>query len=207
MRRLLILTICIFMAFGLVGCGCGGGDDATLTDDKRVAITADGNDVYLDEAKYYAYSSQATYEVYYITNKKDIDWNEKVDGTSWQGTVKVQTLDDICRREFFYNKRDEYNVKLDSDEKKEVGKQVQNYYSQSSKKLKDKIGIKKSRLKEIFTKDAISRKVEDIMNAEEKGASGKAYKNWYSDSKIEYAKCWSDINFNDHIFELKDANY
>ena len=37
---------------GLAGCGCGSKDDAKKTDDKRLAITADGHEVFLDEAKY-----------------------------------------------------------------------------------------------------------------------------------------------------------
>lgn len=205
MRKLLIITICIMFAVGLAGCGCGSKDDSKLTDDKRLAVTVDGNDVYLDEAKYYAYSSQGTYEIYYIANDKDIDWNEKTEGSTMQGVVKGQALDDICRRECFYDKRKEYNVKLDADEKKEVGKKVKNYFEESSKKLKEKIGITRKRLKQIFTKDAIAQKVEDIMEAEEKGAAGKYYKDFIDDASVNCEKCWSDINFQQHIFNKKDA--
>ena len=193
------------MVMGLAGCGCGKKDDSKTPENERVAVTVDGHEVYLDEAKYYAYSSQATYEVYYITNDEDIDWNEKVEGSTWQGAVKGQTLDDICRRECFYDKRDEYNVKLDKEEKSEVDKKVMNYYSESSKVLKDKIGVKKARLKEIFTKAAIAQKVEDIMEAEEKGSSGKYYKDWIDDASVDCEKCWSDINFQTHIFTKKDV--
>lgn len=204
MRRLILLTICILFTLGLVGCGCGSKDDAKLKDDKRVAITVDGEDVYLDEAKYYIYSSQGTYEIYYISNDEEIDWNEKVEGSTWQGAVKGQTLDDICRRECFYAKKDEYNVKLEAEEKEEVEKKVKNYFSESSKKLKEKIGISRKRLKAIYTKDAIAQKVEDIMEAEEKGSAGKYYKDWIDDVSVNCEKCWSDINFQEHIFNKKD---
>ena len=204
MKRLLILTICIAMVLGLTGCGCKNKDDPTLVDKKRVAITVDGNDVYLDEAKYYAYSSQATYEVYYITNDEDVDWNEKVEGSTLQGVVKGNTLDDICRRECFYDKRKEFNVKLDKDEKKEVDKKVKNYFSESSQKLKDKIGISRKRLKEVFTKDAIAQKVEDIMEANEKGSAGKYCKDWIDDASVNCNDCWAQIQFDTHIFDKKD---
>ena len=206
MKRIILLTICIIIALGLVGCGCGNSDDASQGDDKRVAITVDGEDVFLDEAKYYAYSSQATYEVYFITQGEEIDWSQPVEGSTWEGTVKGQVLDEICRREFFYEKRNEYNVKLDKAEKKEVGRKVKNYFSKSNKKLKSKIGISKSRLKDVFTKAAISQKVEDIMEAEKKGSAGKAYKKWVDDVSVECEKCWSDIHFNDHIFTLDNVD-
>ncbi|MBP5773686.1 MAG: hypothetical protein J6W35_06410 [Eubacterium sp.] len=205
MKKLLVLTICISLSLGLVGCGCGSKDDATLTDDKRLAITVDGNEVFLDEAKYYAYSSQATYEVYFISEGKEIDWNAKVEGTTWQGMVKGQALDDICRRECFYAKKDEYNVKLEKEEKEEVDKKVKNYFSETSDKLKNKIGISKKRLKEVFTKDAIAQKMEDIMEAEEKGSAGKYYKDFIDDASVDCEKCWSDINFQEHIFNLKEV--
>lgn len=206
MKRLLILTICIMFALGLVGCGCGSKDDANATDDKKLAITVDGNEVYLDEAKYYAYSAQATNEVYYIANEpNEIDWNKNVGRGTAQEAVKGEVLDSICQRECFYEKKDEYNVKLDADEKKEVDNKVKNYYSESSKKLKDIIGVSKKRLKEIFTKDAIAQKVEDIMEAEEKGSASKYSKDWIDDASVDCEKCWSDINFQTHIFSKKDV--
>ena len=205
MKRLISLTICVILALGLVGCACGKDDDSSLPDDKRVAVTVDGEDTYLDEAKYYAYSSQATYEVYFITKGKDIDWNKNVDGTTWQGTVKGKVLNDISKRECFYEQREDYNVQLNDEEKEEVHKKITNYYSQSSKKLKDKIGIKKKRLKEVFTKAAIAQKVEDIMNAKEKGSADKFSKKWMDDSSVDCEKCWSEINFNEHIFTLEDT--
>ena len=204
MKRLITFTICIALVLGLAGCGCKSKDDSKLTDDKRLAITVDGNEVFLDEAKYYAYSSQGTYEIYFIANDDEIDWNEKVEDSTWQGTVKGQTLDDICRRECFYDKRKEYNVKLDSDEKEEVEKKVKNYFSDSSKVLKDKIGISRKRMKAVFTKDAIAKKVEDIMEAQEKGSAGKYYKDWIDDASVDCERCWSDINFQQHIFSKKD---
>ena len=205
MRKLLIFTICIGLVMSMAGCGCGSKDDATLPNNERLAITVDGNEVFLDEAKYYAYSSQATYEVYFISEGKEIDWNAKVEGTTWQGMVKGQTLDDICRRECFYAKKDDYNVKLETEEKEEVERKVKNYFAESSDKLKKKIGITKKRLMEVFTKDAVATKVQDIMEAEEKGSAGKYYKDFIDDASVKCEKCWSGINFGEHIFNLKEV--
>lgn len=206
MKKLLIFTICISVALIFAACGCGGSDDSKMTDDKRLAITVDGNDVYLDEAKYYAYSAQATNEVYYIANdEKEIDWNSKVEDGTAQGAVKGEVLNSICQREILYDKRDEYNVKLDAEEKEEVEKNVENYFAESSKKLKDKIGITKKRLKEVFTKDAIAQKVQDIMVAEDKEGASDKIKDWIDDASVSCEKCWSNINFQTPIFTKKDA--
>ena len=43
------------------------------------------------------------------------------------------------------------------------------------------------------------------MEAEEKGSASKYYKDWIDDSSVNCEKCWSDINFQEHIFNLKDA--
>ena len=190
---------------GLASCGCGSKDNTKLSDDKRVAITVDGHDVYLDEARYYAYSAQATNEVYYIANEpREIDWNQKVESGTAQNAIKGEVLDSICRRECFYDKREEYNVKLDSDEKKEVEKNVKNYFSQTSEKLKNKINISKKRLGEVFTKDMIATKVEDIMEVETKGLVGDYYKDFIDNASVNCEKCWSDINFQQHILSKKD---
>ena len=205
MKKLIALIICITLSATLVGCGCSNSDDANLPDDKKVAVKVDGNEIFLDEAKYYAYSSQATYEVYYISNGEEIDWNEKLEEGTWEQVVKGKVLDDICRRECFYEKKDEYNVSLDDEAKEEIEKKVKNYYSQTSDNLKKKIGIKKKRLRQVFEKEYLSQKVEDIMNAEEKDSSGDYYKKWSEDVSVKCEKCWSDINFDDNVFTLQDA--
>ena len=199
------------MCLGLVGCGCSSKDDAKLTDDKRVAITVDGNDVYLDEAKFYAYSAQAANELYYIGNEKnEIQWDAPYENDTYQGAVKGRVSDDMCQTECFFAKKDEYNVKLDADEKKKIDIDVENYFSEHTDgdnhydKLQKKIGITKKRLKEVLTKEAIAQKVQDIMEAEKKGSAGKYYKDWIDDVSINCRKCWSDINFNEHIFSKKD---
>lgn len=206
MKKLLILTICISLTLTFAGCGCGSKDDSKLADSERLAVTVNGEDVYLDEAKYYAYSAQATNEVYYIANEdNEIDWNSKVEDGTAQNAVKGEVLNSICQREILYDKRDEYNVKLDADEKEEVEKNVENYFAESSKKLKDKIGITKKRLKAVFTKDAIAQKVQDIMVAEDKEAASDKIKDWIDDASISCEKCWADINFKTPIFSKKDA--
>ena len=213
MKRLIALTICIILALGLVGCGCGSKDDATLTDDKRVAITVDGNEVFLDEAKFYAYSAQAANELYYIGNEdSEIKWNDKYEDGTYQGAVKGRVLDDICQRECFYAKKDDYNVKLDEDEKKKIDIEVKNYFEEHKDadnhydKLQEKIGITEKRLKEVLTKEAIAQKVQDIMEAEKQGSAGEYYKKWLDDASIDCEKCWSNINFQERIYGEKDLD-
>ena len=39
---------------------------------------ADIADIYMDEVRYYAYKTQATYEVYYMSKNKELKWNKKL---------------------------------------------------------------------------------------------------------------------------------
>lgn len=58
---------------GTVSKSSTGSDGA----DTILTITAGGSQVMLDEVRYYAYTAQATYETYYLTKGKEIDWDSK----------------------------------------------------------------------------------------------------------------------------------
>lgn len=104
MRKKLICILAGFtVAVGLVGCGQGktveettvatsetGSESSTVLKgtvsksstgsdgaDTILTITAGGSQVMLDEVRYYAYTAQATYETYYLTKGKEIDWDSK----------------------------------------------------------------------------------------------------------------------------------
>ena len=75
-----VLVLVIATLISLTGCGAKKVkkvEETTKKPDETVAIHAGNTEVYLDEAKYYAYTAQATYETYYLTKNKEINWSSK----------------------------------------------------------------------------------------------------------------------------------
>ena len=64
-----VLVLVIATLISLTGCGAKKVkkvEETTKKADETDAIHAGNTEVYLDEAKYYAYTAQATYETYYL---------------------------------------------------------------------------------------------------------------------------------------------
>lgn len=114
-KKLICILAGLTVAVGFVGCGQGkaveettvatsetGSESSTVLKgtvsksstgsdgaDTILTITAGGSQVMLDEVRYYAYTAQATYETYYLTKGKEIDWDSKMDGNvTWEQGVK-----------------------------------------------------------------------------------------------------------------------
>ncbi|MFQ9516352.1 MAG: hypothetical protein ACLRZ9_11095 [Eubacterium sp.] len=203
------IILCGILIISLMGCGSKETrkkeETTTINPEKTVAIHAGDIKVFLDEAKYYVYTAQATYETYYITEGKEIDWNSEMkDGVTWQQGVKSMVLDDICRRECMYSFAEEYNVNLSDEEKKEVGIDVENYYLKTSKILSSKIDISEKRLKYVFEKRKIADKVEEIMTASNKKLPDETYETWKTGNTVTAEEQWKTITFNKQIFTLED---
>ena len=152
------------------------GADTTLT------ITAGGSQVMLDEVRYYAYTAQATYETYYLTKGKEIDWDSKMDGNvTWEQGVKSLVLDDICKREWLNEISSQYDIKLTK-----------------------KINISEGRLIKVFEKAEIADKTEKKM--EKDGSSTKEmYIKWKKGNNVTAESQWNNINFKEAIFTLEDV--
>lgn len=109
MKKLaVVLMLAVVFTMTLTGCSKDKVNQETtagqvdLSSNSEVAINAGGIGVLTDEVRYYAYTAQATYEAYYISENKNIDWKSDMKkGVSWQEGVKSIVLDDICRREYF----------------------------------------------------------------------------------------------------------
>lgn len=186
------------VAVGLVGCGQGkaveettvatsetGSESSTVLKgtvsksstgsdgaDTILTITAGGSQVMLDEVRYYAYTAQATYETYYLTKGKEIDWDSKMDGNvTWEQGVKSLVLDDICKREWLNEISSQYDIKLTKKEKLSVKTKVLEYFKNTNVKLAKKINISEGRLIKVFEKAEIADKTEKKM--EKDGSSTK----------------------------------
>lgn len=219
------------VAVGLVGCGQGkaveettvatsetGSESSTVLKgtvsksstgsdgvDTILTITAGGSQVMLDEVRYYAYTAQATYETYYLTKGKEIDWDSKMDGNvTWEQGVKSLVLDDICKREWLNEISSQYDIKLTKKEKLSVKTKVLEYFKNTNVKLAKKINISEGRLIKVFEKAEIADKTEKKM--EKDGSSTKEmYIKWKKGNNVTAESQWNNINFKEAIFTLEDV--
>ena len=230
MRKKLICILAGFtVAVGLVGCGQGkaveettvatsetGSESSTVLKgtvsksstgsdgaDTILTITAGGSQ--LDEVRYYAYTAQATYETYYLTKGKEIDWDSKMDGNvTWEQGVKSLVLDDICKREWLNEISSQYDIKLTKKEKLSVKTKVLEYFKNTNVKLAKKINISEGRLIKVFEKAEIADKTEKKM--EKDGSSTKEmYIKWKKGNNVTAESQWNNINFKEAIFTLEDV--
>ena len=203
-----IMGCCLVIALCCSMIGCGGNSSkeevTTSSAEDTVAIHAGSISVYLDEARYYAYVAQGTYETYYLTEGKEIDWNEKTKkGVTMETLVKSTVLDEICRRECLYSYQKEYNVELSEEEDEKIKIDLDNYYKETDGELLSKIGISRERLKEVFEKQAISKKVENLMAFSDKNLPDETYKNWKKENTVTAELQWESITFDKPIFTME----
>ena len=150
MKKLaVVLMLAVVFTITLTGCSKDKGNQETtagqvdLSSNSEVAINAGGIGVLTDEVRYYAYTAQATYEAYYISENKNMDWKSDMKkGVSWQEGVKSIVLDDICRREYFCSLAKKYDVQLSDSDEDNVKAAVNDFFEESDSGLVKKIDIK-----------------------------------------------------------------
>jgi hypothetical protein len=215
MKKFLIYCIIAVLAIGIAGCSMSdskddtsNGEETTIVAsdiDETVVIKAGRAEVCLDEVLYYAYTAQATYEAYYLSKGKEIDWgSEMKDGVTWQQGIKSIVLDDICRRECFYSLAEEYGIELSDSEEDSVKKAADEYFEQSNGKLIKKIHIKREKLKKVFEKQKIAQHVENNINSTNNNTADEMYNKWKEGNTVTADEQWDNINYNEPIFTLED---
>lgn len=163
---------------------------------------ADIADIYMDEIRYYAYKTQATYEVYYMSKNKELKWDKKLKiGVTLEEGVKSQILSDICERQALYEEASKYDVSLSAEEESKANEEADYYLENSSKKMLSKVNISKERLVEIYKKEKIAKKVEDILNAKKRHGADEMYQQWKGKVTIIMEEPWGEINFSEKIME------
>lgn len=218
MKRFWILCMVAILGMGIVGCNkqyskenvstimSEEDNEAGESADEIAVISLGKNEVYLDEVLYYAYTTQATYETYYLAEGKEMNWNaEMKKGVTWQQGIKSIILDDICRREYFCSLADKYDVELSDSEEENIQKAADEYFEQSSEKLIKKINIKRERLKEVFEKQKIAQHVENILKASDESQADDMYNKWKKGNTVTADEQWEMINFGEPIFTLEDT--
>lgn len=204
-----VVKTCLVFALCLCMMGCGGNsekeEETTGSPEDTVAIHAGEINVYLDEARYYAYTAQGTYETYYLTEGKQLDWKKKTKkGMTMEELVKSTVLDDICRRECIYSYCKEYNIDLSEEEQEKIRIDLDNYYKETDGELLSKIGISRERLKKVFEKQAITKKIENVMAFSDENLPEETYKNWKNENTVTAETQWESITFNKPIFTMDD---
>lgn len=163
---------------------------------------ADIADIYMDEIRYYAYKTQATYEVYYMSKNKELKWDKKLKiGVTLEEGVKSQILSDICERQALYEEASKYDVSLSAEEESKANEEADYYLENSSKKMLSKVNISKERIVEIYKKEKIAKKVEDILNAKKRHGADEMYQQWKGKVTIIMEEPWGEINFSEKIME------
>lgn len=219
----------IAVLFGtLVMTGCKAKDDKTkdtttlpktsttveVKDDKAqiIAMVVGGVNVYLDEFHYYAYTTQATYEVYYLTENEVLDWNRIVTGNiTLEEAAKNKIYEDICKRQAMLyigaNPKEgaSYNITPTDDMMKEVDEMVRGYEQGTNEKLKERIGISTNRLKEVYLKDILSKAIMEQMKEQGKDPE-KEYQKWREENEFNTFEWFDKFDFRDTIFKSLDDN-
>lgn len=119
--------------------------------------------VYLEEAKFYAICQQAAYEAYYVEKGVDLDWSmdPSGDGTSIQQKVKDDVMSSIQMRLIFNKHADEFDAKLTDDELKKVDSDTKDFFNNSDKAVLEASGATKKLVKRLLKEKAIYDKICD----------------------------------------------
>lgn len=201
----------------VTGCNNGNGENETsaVEQSKKADITIPAKEaaetevmvvgdavVYLDEVRYYSYNTQATYEAVYIAEDEALDWNSEMsEGVTLEEAVKSTVLDRICEREALVQYAEEYGVAFTETELSEISDKVDTFFEESNPKLLERIDIEKERLKEVFEKEELYKKVKEVMDDEEAGKSDETYKNWKKVNNVTTNEYWNAINFKTPILK------
>lgn len=216
-KKVGVLLICTLSMLVFAGCGKSDGkgkaedktttmESLTETEDEvngnQVAITAGTTNIYIDEVRYYACKTQATYEVYYLSKNKTLDWNQELsEGVTLEEGVKSEVLDGICKRLALFENADKYSISLTKEQKAEVSENVDYYFANSNENMISKVDISKEKLKEIYEKEMIAELVGKAMEEKEQGSVDFMYSKWKEDNKVTTEKAWDEITFEDRIIQ------
>lgn len=153
---LTILGVCVCV------CACSGGESGIADSDEEILLEAGGDAVYTDEARYYAYTRQASYEAYYIAYGQDIDWQSEYEsGVTYEDAVKDSVLEDMCRRLAVKSYAERYDVSTDEEDEAQAAEKAAKYFEDSSEQLTAAVNITEERLCDVFRSEILFDKVCD----------------------------------------------
>ena len=204
LRKLGIFTItlmCLLFAFG-----CSKKNDFS----ENVLMTVDGLEISMDEAKFYVYNKQANYEVYYLANGLQIDWNAPYDDDT------DMTMEDLVKKEILAQMKElvlvseyakEHEVVLSDEDLDEIDALVDEFISDSKDTLLDKTGKDKDVLNTVFTRQKyVDKLYEKLQIAEDEDSKDKLYKELLAKANIKVNdELRDEIRFDEAIYTSDDV--
>lgn len=166
----------VLLLTALLVCACGNGSGALGLDDDRTAgadagaddsseavvISSKAGEVLADEARYRAYTAQASYEAYYIANGIELDWESEVtDGETLEEAVREDVLEKMETMLVVLSAADEYDASLSSSDEDEAGEMADDFFSESADALIDAVNISSASLEALFERELLYEKICD----------------------------------------------
>lgn len=136
------------------------------THGEDILAVIDGEEITVEEGKFYAYCQQANYEAYYLAYyQQELDWGAQADesGETMEAKVKKEVMEEIKRKVMFSHHAQEYDVKLTEKEEEEVAEKVDKFLKESDEKILEASGATKELVSKIYTRNALYEKVYDTM--------------------------------------------
>ena len=158
LKRSVVFALALALAVGAFA-GCKR-TPSKITDYASTVVATYGDEnIYLDEANFYArlqqYYSEAIYSSYY---GEDF-WSMDVSGKTLEASTKENVMAAILQTRVLIEHAGEYNVSLTEEDKEKVKKTAAEFFSENEKSLKEAVNLTEERLYEILEKNALAMKV------------------------------------------------
>ncbi len=177
-NRFRLATGALAAALLLGGCQGSINPEATLVD-----VDGGKGKITLGYGNFFAHFTQAQYDAYYLTQAEDINyWTQKPDGEdkSMQDSVKEDVMNDLKSLYVSQAHADEYDVKIDDEQKKKIDEAVDKFFKDNSEETIKKMGATKEyvtqyleeMLKQSLLQDAMEKKKKKELKPEEYNQAG-----------------------------------
>ena len=163
MKSVLKRGITAFLALALVigvFAGCSRTSSEIADYASTVVATYGDENIYLDEANFYArlqqYYSEALYSAYYGDNFWTMEVSE---GKTLEETTKENVMASILQTRVLMDHADEYEVSLTDEDKEKVREAASTFFTENDESLKEAANVSDEQLYAILEKNALAMKV------------------------------------------------
>lgn len=190
-KRIASLAVVVVLSAGLLT-GCKAKNDKTL-------FEYAGTEVTFQEAHTYArimqYQAEEQYGSYFGDEmwKTQVGTDEKGKKLTMQQSIKQNVIDQLKQIKVLYAHKDDYKVKLTSDEKKQVSTSVDTFVkSDAGKKVMKQTEADKDLINTLYTESTVASKVmqaiidkADVSVSDEEAKTVKVYKLFFTTKKTD----------------------
>lgn len=140
--------------------------DSIKADGNAVVALIDGEELKMEEAAFYAYCQQASYEAYYLASEnQEIDWSAKSNENdqTLEEQAKEEVLEIMKRRYVFLKHSQEFEVELTKEEEAEVEERVHQFMTESDKKILNACQANEDLVHRLYERNAIYEKIKEAL--------------------------------------------